>query len=583
MPDQSKKIVHLKSPLGETRCAVTSLTGNERVNDLYRFNVSIIADNDPVKPDEILGEEVVLTIRYAGVERTIHGVVASISETEPDGDNLFEYSLEVVPKLWLLSLAAHTRIFEVMTTADIVKQVVSEGCGMPVDVVTSRSYRTRETCVQFEESDLEFVQRLLQDEGISFFFKHGTGSATLVLTDSISGFTDCQPATYPFSERDNATWRQGVSNFRRVGSLATGEVVSRDFSEYTPSNTVEVTSKSKAKAKLRPGVRQLYGQHDFESPGSRTLPRGSCGQQAKRWQESLEADCDSFLGQSAAPSLTAGHKITLSDAPVCSDGDKQYLLLEVFHSATEGVGSNSVYSNHFKCAPTSNSVSFIPEFTLEQPRIWGVQTARVVEVRNPSDSEAHGEVKLFFHWEPHTISCWARVGQLYAGSNWGGYFIPDIDQEVLVEFINGDPDRPVVVGAVYNQDHSVPFDSITQSGIRTRSGAYNELRFDDEDGAEEVYFEAGKDHKFLINNDETGEVLNNQTIDVGADHSLAAGANIMLEAGQSITLKVGGSEIKIDGAGVTISGSMIKINGNATTEVTGGATLTLKGGLVKIN
>ncbi|MEM8941028.1 MAG: type VI secretion system tip protein TssI/VgrG, partial [Pseudomonadota bacterium] len=582
MPDQSRKIVHLQSSLGESRAAVVSLTGREAVNDLYTFQVSVIADNDPIMPEEILGEEVMLTMRYSDVERVVHGVVASISETEAAGDNVFEYSLEIVPKLWLLSLSAHTRIFEEMTVPDIVKSVVADGCGMAVEVVTSTSYRKREMCVQFEESDLQFVQRLLQDEGIAFYFKQTPGSATLVLSDSVSGFPNCQPSSYPYSERDNAAWRTGVSGFRRAGRIATGEIVSRDFTEYAPSNPLEVKSKSRAKAKLRPGIRQVYGQHDFDNPGARTLPRGACADQAKVWLESLESDADFFHGESAAPSLIPGHKISLSDAPVCSDGDKQYLLLEVFHSASEGLDSESVYSNWFKCAPSSNTVSFLPSFTLERPRVWGVQTATVVDVRNPGDPESHGEVKIRFHWEPDQFSCWARVGQLYAGNRWGGYFIPDVGQEVLVEFINGDPDRPVVVGAVYNRDNTLPPYTKTQSGIRTRSSDFNELRFDDEDGDEEVYFQAGRDHNFLIKNDETGDigndetltVGNNRTIDVGNDHSLSAGANISLEARSSITLKVGGSEIKMDPTGVTITGSMIKIKGNATTEVSAGAVVT---------
>ena len=616
MPDQTKRIMHIQSPLGDDRCAVSSLSGVERVNELFSFTVSIIAEDDPIKPYEILGEEVTVTISHGGVERPIHGLVANFAEVAAVGDNMFEYDLEVVPRLWQLCLSSHTRIFEEKSALDIVKAVVAQSCGMPLENATMQTYRPRETCIQYAENDLQFVTRLLAEEGIAFFFKHRKGSATLVLTDGASSFPDCSPSSYPYSDRDNSRWRQGVSNFRRAGRLATGEVISTDYSEYAASSPIDVKGKSKEQAKLRPGSRKIHGRHDFERKGpARSLSRGACADQAQRWSESLESDAEYYSGDSGAPSLVAGHNFSLSDAPVCSDGDTQYLAIEVRHSATDGLDRGAHYANRVRCAPSSNTAAFLPAFTPERPRIWGVQVARVVEVRNPKADGAHGEVKVRFPWAQEAISCWARVGQLYAGNRWGGYFVPDLDQEVLVEFINGDPDRPVVVGAVYNQDNPLPPYTKWQSGIRTRSSDFNELRFDDNPGAEEVYFQAGKDHKFLVKNDEIGEVANNQSLTVGADQSvevsagqttdignsqqisvgqnheleagqsinLKAGMDVTLEANTSITLKVGGSELKIDQTGVTIKGTMIKIAGNAATEVSGSAMLSLKGGLLKIN
>jgi type VI secretion system secreted protein VgrG len=321
----------------------------------------------------------------------------------------------------------------------------------------------------------------------------------------------------------------------------------------------------------------------------------------------MESRGAEFTGRSGAPSFTSGYRYELEDEPESAGGEKQFLLVEVTHRATEGHDQETSYSNTFRCVACSNITAFTPDPPEERPRVWGPHNARVIEVRNPEMAGVHAEVKVQFPWNTVQSSCWARVAQSYAGNKWGSYFVPDIDQEVLVEFVNGDPDRPVVVGAVYNEDNKIPPYTKWQSGIRTRSGDYNELRFDDNPGSEEVYFKAGKDHNFRVSNNETGEVGNNQSLKVGSnqtvevarDQSIDVGSNveyqagqkihidagteILMEAGMSITLKVGGSTVKLDHTGVTIEGTIIRVKGNAMTEVKASGMLTLKGGLTRIN
>ena len=599
MPDQKDRILHFKSPLGDKRCAISALSGYERLNALYSFDITLLTELDPIAPQELLGEDVTVTITVADVERKLHGVVCEFDEVDPVGDNVFEYRAVVVPRLWLLGLNSHNRLFEGKDAVEIVKQVVKDSCGLAIETSNLKSYRRREICCQFGETDLEFVLRLLAEEGIAFYFKHTKSDCKLVLSGGMSGFENCDPVTYPYNERDSSAWKHRVSRFKRAGRLCSGKLVSTDYSEYAPASPLKVEAKSKASKKLRPGELAFHGGHDFELKGDRNLPNGDCKEQAKRWQHGLEADGAQYTGDSGAPSFTAGHKYELEDIPVSSGGEKQFLLTEVTHSATEGYDQESYYGNSFRCVACSDSMAFTPAPPRERPRVWGPQTAKVVEVKNPEISGAHAEVKVQFPWDEEHNSCWSRVAQLYAGNEWGGFFVPDIDQEVLVEYINGDPDRPVVVGAVYNEKNKIPPYTKWQSGIRTRSGDYNELRFDDNPGSEEVYFEAGKDHNFLVKNDEAGEIVRDQTLKVGADQKVDVGSNIeyesgqkinvkagteiVMEAGMSITLKVGGSEIKIDNAGVTIEGTMINIKGKAMTEVSGSAMLTLKGGLTKIN
>lgn len=609
MPEQKGRILHFQSPLGEKRCAINALSGYERLNELYSFDVTLVADKDPVAPRELLGEDVTITIQYAAIERTLHGVVCEFNEIHPVGDNVFEYRIVVVPRLWLLGLSSHNRLFEAKDAVDIVKQVVQESGQMPVETANLKTYRKREICCQFGETDLEFVTRLLAEEGIGYYFKHTKSECKLVLCGGMEGFQNCEPATYPYNERDTSPWKHRVSRFKQVGRLCSGKLVSTDYGEYAPASPLEVKAESKvAPKKMRPGQIAVHGRHDFERPGDgRNLLKGGCTEQAKRWLDGLEADGAEFNGESGAPSFTAGHKIELEDKPVSSGGEKQFLLTEVTHSASEGYDQDAYYANSFRCVATSNSMAFTPGPPLDRPRVWGPQTAKVVEVKNPEVAGAHAEVKVQFPWDGQQNSCWARVAQLYAGNKWGGFFVPDIGQEVLIEYLNGDPDRPVVMGAVYNADNPIPPYTKWQSGIRTRSQEYNELRFDDNPGSEEVYFQAGKDHNFLVQNDETGEIGNNETLKIGNNQAveigldqkvtvgggvsyeagtkifIKSGTEIVMEAGLSITLKVGGSQVKIDNTGVTIDGTMIGIKGKAMTEVSGSAMLTLKGGLTKIN
>lgn len=600
MPEQKGRILHFASPLGDKRCAINALSGRERLSELYAFDVTLVTD-DPIKPDELLGEDVTITITYGDVERKLHGIVSEFDEIDAVGTNVCEYSVVVVPRLWLLGLSAHNRIFEEQDAVEIVKQVVKESSQMSVETANLKTYRKREVCCQLGETDLEFVTRLLAEEGIAYYFKHTKGDCKLVLSGGMDGFVACSPASYPYSERDNSPWKQRVSRFHSAGRLCTGKLVSKDYGEYAASSPLEVSAKSSVSPKkLRPGERALYGGHDFERSGDgRNLPKRSCTDQAKRWMAGMEAEGAQFSGVSGAPSFIAGYRFELEDVPASSGGETQFLLVEVIHEASEGYDEETKYSNRFRCVATSNAMAFTPAPPEERPRVWGPHNARVIEVRDPELEGVHAEVKVQFPWKTDQSSCWARVAQSYAGNGWGGYFVPDLEQEVLVEFVNGDPDRPVVVGAVYNKDNEIPPYTKWQSGIKTRSGDFNELRFDDNPGSEEFYIEAGRDQNILVNNNQSSEIVKDQNCEVGGDQKvdvasnvdykagdsihIEAGQEIVLQAGMSITLKVGGSTVTLDNTGVTIEGTMINVKGNAMTEVAASGVLTLKGGLTKIN
>src|SRR3990167_4295371 len=368
----------------------------------------------------------------------------------------------------------------------------------------------------------------------------------------------------------------------------------------------------------------------------------------QRRLEGLECGHDVANGSSDCASFQAGGRFTLEHAVKSENGN--YVITAVQHMAVDGNDQNTQYRNSFTCIPATVPYRPLQEHFKKQMR--GPLTAVVVSLNaseSKADADPHRMVKVKFPWESQKASCWMRVAQLYAGSGWGASFVPRINQEVLVEFLNGDPDRPVVVGALYNKDNQGPTYTSTQSGIKTASSKFNELRFDDKKDNEEIYVEAGKNYNFIIHNDETGNVENDQkltvknnrtltvsdgdevkkiekgsqTLEVGADQKNTIKGNqdltvkgkqtyditgdqkmdvkcaqtisvtgaikeeskqsITLTANMSIELKVGGNSIKIDPSGVTITGTMVKINGSAMTEVKGGGMLKMQGGLVMIN
>ncbi|MFT7285906.1 MAG: type VI secretion system secreted protein VgrG [Halieaceae bacterium] len=616
MQEQSSRILRITTPLPDDRHAVSACVGVERINDLYSFKISIVTGSDPINPEELLGEEVTLTLAYAGVERPVFGLVAGFWQVESSGDNVFQYEMEVVPRLWILGLCTHNRIFSEKSTLDIVKSVIEDGCAMPYKDKTTGSYTPRETCLQYNETDLDFVRRLLADEGIAFYFEHTDSASTMVLVDSPVSVEECSPATYPYNERNQASYRAAVSQFHRGGRLGVGAIKSSDYHEWAPKSVNLKEEQSTAKASLKPGEMEVYGRQNFMSSGQkRSFPSGGSKTQVGRWLDSLEPDDDSYEGSSAFPTLVAGHTFTLEEDPKCSGGVKDFLLLEVVHQASEGLDSESSYSNQIRCAPKDSQSAFRPDFSPESPRIWGVQSATVVEEKTPNSSSSLAEIKVQFHWDSANESCWARVAQLYAGSKWGGYFVPRLGQEVLVEFINGDPDRPVVIGAVYNQDNPTPPYKKWQSGIRTSKGrtsaeenssgksdeTYNELRFDDSSGKEEVYFQAQKDHNFLVKNNEKGEIGGDQEVLIKGDQKLDINGSqyinvglkekngeIEIEAGKSITLTVGKTSIKIESTKITLdavkdviikAGSIVDIDAQMDVLAKAGMNIELEGGM----
>lgn len=641
---QEGRFLTIETPLGADRFMLVGLRGEEAISSPYLFHLDLLSADLEIKPDDIVGKAVTATVNGPdGLRRHFHGKIRAFGAGGIDAFDQRVYQAELVPALWFLSRTRDCRIFQEKNALDVVKDVLGE---FPdVEFETSRVNRTpdlREYCVQYRETDLDFISRLLAEEGCFYYFRHEEGRHVMVIADTASGY-DGSAVADPVEVRADRDVVGAVTVWRALTRFITGKWVQRDRSFTTPTDALETNA---ATVVTLPSVKQFEA---FDYPG--------------RYQKAAEGRplTESRMKVEEAGHVTAGGHGSRMDfvagATFAFDqesGGGSYALTRVGHSASApadvaGRGGGADYTNSFECLPAD--VPATPGVPAK-PLIPGLQTATVV---GPSGEEIfcdeHGRVKVQFHWdrygkEDDGSSCYVRVVQPWAGNGWGVMFMPRIGMEVAVQFADGDPDRPVVTGCLYNGINKPPFPlpaNKTQSGIRTRSSTkggtdtFNELRFEDKKGSEEVYFHAEKDFNRVVENDDTLTVENHRTITVskgnlsttvekgdrsvvvktGNDsHDVKTGNRTVTvglgndsltvktgnqttkvslgksstEAMQSIELKVGQNSVKIDQTGITLKGLMIKIEGTATAEmksplttVDGSGMLTLKGGVVMIN
>lgn len=593
MLDQRNRMLRLRSPLADDACVVVAFSGTEHINDVYRYQLTLQSKRRRIHAQDIIGLAVTLELRRGTSPRFFHGIVDRWVDAGSDADGTATYHLDMVPHMALLTHASHNRIFENIAAIDIVTQLLSD-CGERVDRSRLRSYSRREVCTQYAETDLQFVNRLLAEEGIAYFFCHESDHYSCVLVDAPTDFGNADPprCEYIGTVAPESQQRDAIAQWQRQTAISSARLTSTDYDEYDPAEPLSVTIESRGPvARARNGEVQWFGQHYFQrnSAAARNLDADVARSHAARWLAGSEGEASRISGSSTLAGLGAGLRIAVEN--VEDDRAVQVLMLAVQHQVSDGNAQESCYANTFVAVDAA--AGFVPHLHQRRPRIAGTHSAKVIAVKDPSSEGALAEVRVKFPWESVQASCWARVAQLYAGNRWGSYFVPEPGQEVLVEFLNADPDRPVIVGALYNRDRLLPPYTRTQSGIRTRSKNFNELRFDDRDGNEELFFQAGRDYNYRVNNDETGTIANNRrvTISNGNDETVICSGsqmvdvagNITITAGQSITLQVGSSVIRIEPACITLQGTLIALDASAQIEISGGAVTDIEGGIVRIN
>lgn len=642
---QDKRIVTISSPLGGDTLVFRHMTGQEELGRLYEYRIEMLSEDDTLSYTDLLGKSVTVSIEAEGqATRHINGYVTEFNYSGTI-DRYSIYHATISPWLWFLTRTTDCRIFQEKTATDIIQEVFRDNGFSDFELTTTRTPHQRKYCVQYRESDFDFVSRLMEEEGIYYYFNHADGTHSMVMTDSISSHDNVGDILYypPDQKRRD---EQHIEQWQTRAQVKTGKYVATDYDFFSPTKSLETRS-------ANPGGYDQSEQECFDFPG-KYYETGTGNELSRVRLEELQSQTEVGLGQGNSSKLANGKIFKLTEFPR-EDQNTEYLIIKSRldiksdHYISQTVPDGQETDNVLVCNFTTikRTVPFRTESITPKARVDGPQTALVV---GPSSEEIytdeHGRVKVQFHWDRlgksnENSSCWVRVSHNWAGKKWGGVFLPRIGQEVIVDFLEGDPDRPIVTGRVYNGDNNPPYDlpaNKTQSGVKSRSSKqgtddnFNELRFEDKKGSEEVYFHAEKDFNRVVENDDTLKVgfekmdPGSQTVDIYKDRTtkLETGSDDLTvfkdktttvetgndklqvkqgnhdilvdlgksyyEAMQSIELKCGASSIKLEPAKITIKSTMIEVKADAKldaespmTTVKGTAILTLQGGLIKIN
>jgi len=628
-PTQAHRPFRLKTSLGDDALLIDNFQGNERISTPFRFVLKVLSANPNIDMKGLLNQPAVLSIVLSdGTERYIHGNINRMKLLEYGEDGYAAYEVEMVAWVWFLNLFSDCRIFQNKSVPDIVEQVFKDRGFSDYQLQLQGSYTEREYCVQYRETDFNFVSRLLEEEGIFYFFEQSEDKHTLVLADQPSAFEPCpNQATGHYAPSQGGVMDEDtVTAIEAEYKVETGTASLNDYDFEKPNTSLFATLASEWK-----------GEH-YDYPGKyKTKDDGD--RYARIRLEEKEVQLVTVRGGSNCMGIECGYKFTLADHfRDSANGD--YTLLALEHRARNasyraGNQDPFEYANRFEAMP--NAVPFRPPRLARKPVIPSTQTAVVVGKSGEEIwTDKYGRVKVQFYWDRQGVmdensSCWIRVSQGWAGKQWGAIYIPRIGQEVVVSFLEGDPDRPLITGRVYNADQTVPYplpDQQTKSTLKSMSskggGGFNEIRFEDLKGSEQVFIHGqkdldiriendrkewiGEDRHLIVTRDKMEQIQRDTHIDVtrdqiekiGRDHHLAItgkeaikitgshtlqvtgdvieqfsgnhssqvtqnlylkAMQVVIEATTGLTLNVGSNFITINPAGIAISGMpMVQIN-----------------------
>ncbi|MBB4000432.1 type VI secretion system Vgr family protein [Aureimonas pseudogalii] len=535
---QDQRWLRLQTPLGKDVVVVEEMEGREALSRLFSFHLRGMC-TPTFGASDLLGQAVSLTMsRFADETRLIHGIVTGFRFGPQLRSGYRRCALDIEPTLAVLRHSSNYRIFQEKSVVDIASAILGERDvnAFRFEIVGTKTPRAY--CVQFGETDLDFICRLFDEEGYFFFFEHTDGAHTLVVCDSAVKYASASGPALRHVEHSIEGERlvQSIMLHRR---LTDTKWSFRQFDFAAPSTAIEGSSESSL-SPTRGWEHFAYG----EGAALSARQRGA----ATRNVDAADATIEEIEGQSTAASLVPGRKFSIESdsfaevalADDASVSGESFVISEIEHRLIDSSFFNNkveddgkpVYSNRFKAIPASRTAR--PAIHIAKPRAHGPQTATVV---GPSNSEvytdAHGRVRVQFHWDrlgqhDEQSSCFIRVAQSWAGKGWGTQFIPRVGMEVVVHFLNGDPDQPVVTGALYNGDCTPPFalpGEMNKSGLRTRSTktgdttTFNELSFDDTKEKEQVLFHAQKDFRRVVENDDVVDIGHDQTRTIKNDRT----------------------------------------------------------------
>jgi type VI secretion system secreted protein VgrG len=614
---QDGRFMAIATPLGKDVLLLDRFSGKESISHLFHFKLGMYAeDHSKVAFDQLLGQKVTVTFR-GETPRYFHGIISRLSQGQrvkglDDSSVLVRFEAEIVPQLWLLTKTVQSRIFQQKSVPDILKEVLK---GVDSSFEIQGTFAPRDYCVQYRESDFDFASRLMEEEGIYYFFKHTATGHQLVLANTPQSHPAVAgPPSIKYEEEIHGAARddERISQWVKSQEIRTAKQTLRDHCFELPSDNLEavepITESVQAGTvghKFKIGVNASLENYDFPGRYAQRFdgvdPGGSAqaGDLQKIFQDNkrtagirIQEEATSGLvieAHSDCRLLTSGHKFTLSEH---FDANGSYVVTEVEHKANiEGSYAlaakkekEPVYANTFHCIPTA--LPYRPIRQTPKARVEGTQTAVVV---GPAGEEIfpdkYGRVKVQFFWDRQgkknaNSSCWVRVGTLWAGKQWGMIHIPRVGQEVIVAFEEGDPDQPIIVGSVYNADQMPPYAlpaNKTQSGIKSRSSTrgdadhFNELRFEDKIDKEEIYLHAQKDFNRVVEN--------NETLKVGSPKADEGSQTTEIYKDRTETVKTGNEKLTVEKGNRDVQIAMgnealtIKM-GNQTTKVSLGTSST---------
>ncbi|MGD9007981.1 MAG: type VI secretion system tip protein TssI/VgrG [Desulfobacteraceae bacterium] len=609
---QNDRLIRIATPLGENTFIALSFAGMEEISELFDFKVELASERSDITFDQLAGKNVTVGIKSSdGTQRYFNGLIVAFSPAVvSENDGYSKYSAVIRPALWMLTQCYDCRIFQNKSVPDIIKAVLDQGSLGPKGVngkidyrlELTGSYEAHEYRAQYNESDHNFISRLCEEEGIFYFFEHENGKHTVVFADAAQKHKphlNGNKETVEFQRTLGANLdKEVITAFAQHKKLSTGKYTARDYNFTIPDTDMTVTTDTSQNSPVGQGER-------YEYPGGYEKSAGPGETLAKIRMEADDVRTHTLQGRSNCRGFAAGFKFALQKHPLKALNGKYYVFTKVHHGAkqdftTGGSGGDS-YDNYFFCIP--HEVPFRAQRNADKPLIVSSQTAIVTGPQAEEiHTDEHGRVKVKFFWDRRTdakkdgnMSCWIRVSQNWAGGKWGAMHIPRVGQEVIVNFLDGNPDRPIITGRVYHGLNKPPYDlpaqktksTVMSNSTKNGNGNSNEIRFEDLKGSEEFFTHAAKDQNEVVENNMTTEVKANQSITIEKNRSITVtGGNETLaveSGGRTVTVKSNENHTNSANFAHNVSSNYtLKVNGNITIDASGivkisGAKLILNG------
>jgi type VI secretion system secreted protein VgrG len=568
------------SPLGD-KLLLRSMTGHEALGRPFQYDLELLSETDDVRPSALLGKLMTVHVELpSGELRHFQGHVTRLARVGREG-RFVVHRATLRPWLWLLTRTVDCRIFQNLSVPEVIKKVFRDFGFSHFEEDLFREYRAREYIVQYRESSFDFLSRLMEDQGIYYYFKHDAESHTLVLADDpvshspMPGYAEIP--YYPPHLRDEEHFDHWSSSVE----VQSGDYSVDDYNFKAPNATLVAQ-------RVAPQKHDHADLPRYEYPAGFTEATDGAALARVRLEEQ-QVEYERFEGDADCRGLSAGYTFTLTEYPR-DDQNKKYLVIAANYKISAehfASASGAAESYDFRCSVIAidGQVAFRPARITAPPRMSGPQTATVVgKAGEEIWTDEFGRVRLQFHWDregdaDEKSSCWVRVGQLWAGAGFGAQYIPRIGHEVIVDFLGGDPDRPIVVGSVYNGFNQPPFtlpENQTQSGIKTRSsrdgnsGMANEIRFEDKKGSEQLYIQAQRDKDVVVKANRSAQIGASDKLEIKGDRIEKIGEGVKSNIRASREVTIGASDY------ITIADSrFIKIGDLDSTSIAGNRLTTI--------